>query len=369
MASVHKRRKSKYWMAAWRNAEGKLRLVSTKQTTRSKALRTALEWERLDRELKEGRIAADQAVKVVTEMSQELGLQVEALPTIREWFTGWLRERETHIKDSTGVNYEKAIKDLLAFLKADAEKPLPSLSTARLQSWVNSLSTRGLAAGTVKIYCEPIRAAVTRAWKRGHLTADVAAELELPKRVAAEKDAFTLAELDRLLAAADAEWRIVILASAYAGLRLGDATSLTWREVDLARGLIQLDQGKTGKGVVIPIHPRLRAEIEPLAGDDPDAPLTPGLIGRDSRGTHGLSGQFKSIIQKAGIQVEQRGTGKRKVSSKSTHSLRHTFVRRLMAAGVDESVRMKLAGHASKGAHRVYAQADLDQLWHAVERL
>ncbi len=160
--------------------------------------------------------------------------------------------------------------------------PPPSLSTATLQSWVNSPSTRGLAAGTVKIYCEPIRAAVTRAWKRGHLTADVAAELDLPERVAAERDAFTLAELDRLLAAADAESRIVILASACAGLRLGDATSLTWREVDLARGLIQLDQGNTGKGVVIPIHPRLRAEIEPLAGDDPDAPLTSGLIGRDS---------------------------------------------------------------------------------------
>ena len=369
MASVHRKAGSSFWFAFWRGADGKQKSRSTKFSNRSKALKLALEYERTDRRLREGTLAIEQAHRVVVDLARELGMDAPLVPTVRSWFVDWLKEREHHIAEATRYNYDKGIRSLLDHLGGDADRPLPSLTAAKLQAWMNSVATRGLSTGTARTYTEPIKAALLKAWRRGVLQSDPSADLEIPKVRSAEKDAFTQPEIDSLLAAADEEWRLVVLLGAYAGLRLGDATSLTWREVDLACGLLKILQGKTRREVVIPIHPRLRAELEAHAGDDPTAPLCPSLKDRDSRGTHGTSARFKALMLKAGIAFEQRGTGVRKVSSKSAHSLRHTFVRRLMSAGVDESIRMKLAGHASKEAHRTYAKADLDMLRTAVEAM
>lgn len=369
MASVHRRPNSRFWRAAWRGPDGKLRARSTKFTSRSKALRLAIELERLDRGLRAGAVAEMQAQRIVSDLVREMGAEPTEVPTVRSWFNGWLREREEHIAEATRVNYDKAVRDLLEHLKSDAERPLPSLTTGRLQAWVNELTKRGLAPGTVKIYLEPIRAGVTRAWKRGLIPADVAADIERPKGQAAEKDAFTQAEIDALLGAADPEWRFVILLGAYTGMSISDAAGLTWGKIDLLGGVIRYRRKKSKVDAPVPIHPRLRAALESASGDEPDAPLCPSLRGLGTSGTHGLSGQFSRLMKRAGIVVERRGDGKRKVANKSAHSLRHTFVRRLLAAGVDEAVRMKLSAHKTKAAHHVYAQADLDMLRKAVEAL
>ena len=47
MASVHKRPRSRYFHAAFRDHQGRLVMRSTKVTDRAKALTITLEWERL----------------------------------------------------------------------------------------------------------------------------------------------------------------------------------------------------------------------------------------------------------------------------------------------------------------------------------
>lgn len=369
MATVLRRPGSRFWWAYWRNPEGKLRGRSTKQTSRANALRVALEWSRIDRDLRQGRIAARQAQKVVADLVREIGAEVSDVPTVREWLTGWLQERQGHISDATERNYDKAIRDLLRFLGKSADNLLPSLDTRALQSWANDLGKRGLASGTVQNYFDPIKAASTKAWKRGLVPSDIAADLDLPKLVNAERDAMTQAEIDAILAVADPEWKTVILAGAYAGLRISDASSLTWEQVDLAAGVIRLTQRKTSKGILVPIHPRFRAHLETVPRTEGSNVLCPTLHGLTSRGSHGLSGKFLELMKRAGVQGENRGVGTRRFLSKSAHSLRHTFIRRLLAAGVDENVRMRLAGHVSKSAHKVYAVAEVDQLRRAIEAL
>jgi integrase len=149
---------------------------------------------------------------------------------------------------------------------------------------------------------------------------------------------------------------------------LSDAAHLRWDAIDLAEGTIRTVQGKTKKDVLVPIHPRLREAREAAAGDV-DGPVCPTLYGRETRGTEGLSIGFSDIMRRAGIAVEKRGTGKRKLANKSFHSLRHTFIRNLLSAGVIERVRMQLAGHASESAHRRYDKPAMDLLREAINRL
>ena len=65
MASIHKRDRSPYYWAAWRDATGRLYYRSTKQTDRHKALAFALECERAEKHATAGTLTESQARKIL----------------------------------------------------------------------------------------------------------------------------------------------------------------------------------------------------------------------------------------------------------------------------------------------------------------
>jgi integrase len=85
----------------------------------------------------------------------------------------------------------------------------------------------------------------------------------------------TPSEEDRLLAHADPHLRALIVAALSTGCRLGELLSLKWQQIQCdekgdARWLIlPAEQTKTGETRVIPIGPRLRAELV-MRRDGPD---------------------------------------------------------------------------------------------------
>jgi integrase len=69
-------------------------------------------------------------------------------------------------------------------------------------------------------------------------------------------------EIRSLLAVADPEWQSLIKFGLYTGQRLGDLARLTWRNVDIERGIVNLVTGKTKRHLQIPIAPRLLDHIK-----------------------------------------------------------------------------------------------------------
>jgi len=59
-------------------------------------------------------------------------LDAPLVPTIRQWFADWLAEREAHIA--------QAIRSLFEHLGPEADRPLPSLTTPKLQCWLDCFS-------------------------------------------------------------------------------------------------------------------------------------------------------------------------------------------------------------------------------------
>ncbi|MBX0328592.1 tyrosine-type recombinase/integrase [Oscillochloris sp. ZM17-4] len=55
----------------------------------------------------------------------------------------------------------------------------------------------------------------------------------------------------------------------FAGLRISEAAALRWREVDLDAGVLLVIDGKGGKDRAVPIHPKLRAELERVESPRP----------------------------------------------------------------------------------------------------
>jgi integrase len=157
---------------------------------------------------------------------------------------------------------------------------------------------------------------------------------------------FTLPEIKRILKACgdDAEWRGLVLFGLYLGQRLGDLAKLTWRAVDLDSGEVAFTARKTGRRIVLPLVQPLVDYLSALpASDNPNAYIFPRAA--SAKRTGALSNQFREILVAAGLveprNHESKGKGRshaREPSELSFHSLRHSAVTMLKAAGVSPTL-------------------------------
>lgn len=185
--------------------------------------------------------------------------------------------------------------------------------------------------------------------------------------------ALTDAECDALLAAADATQRLRILLALDAGLRLGDIIHLEWRVIDFDRRLIcHLTTRKTGAEIFNPISKRLEKALRERRAEQPqDEPhVFPDDIkriranGDPERITH----EMKRLFERAGIETTQTDKDGRSHTVASFHSLRHTFVSRLMERGVNPYYVQRAVGHSSMMMTAHYDHSASDEIRRALDR-
>jgi integrase len=185
------------------------------------------------------------------------------------------------------------------------------------------------------------------------------------------RDVFTPEQVAMLLNVAEGDWKGVILAGYYTGLRLRDITELRWESIDFDPGVIRVRTSKTGKGVAIPIHPDLTTWLLSQTRGVGKAPVFTSLAEQSGTGRSGLSMQFHGIMDAAGIKGrvlrERKKGGKgRQQNSLTFHSLRHSFVSALANAGVAAELRQKLAGHSDQKSHARYTHHEAETLRAAI---
>ena len=133
-------------------------------------------------------------------------------------------------------------------------------------------------------------------------------------------------------------------------------------------GLISYRASKTKSVVEIPMHPKLQAHLESMAGDSAGT-ISPTLARQKIPGRSGLSRQFMEIMRAAGIDPGKVDGKNRTFSKLSFHSLRHGFVSAMANAGIAPELRQKLAGHSSGGSHRKYTHLELWPLREAIGKI
>ena len=190
----------------------------------------------------------------------------------------------------------------------------------------------------------------------------------------------TLDEVDRLYVVAakqGKEWKLLMMTGIYTGLRLGDCCRLTWENVNLERGIIQVMPEKTkkhmhGRPVTIPIHAELLKELQAMKnGTDACSPYVNPAIAEAHMTTkwkvdEGLRKIFKAANITMSIRVEGR---RRKSVVASFHSLRHTFVSLSANAGVPLPVVQSIVGHCSTAMTRHYYHENEAELRKAVDAI
>ena len=143
-------------------------------------------------------------------------------------------------------------------------------------------------------------------------------------------------EVSRLIQAAPQGRDRVLLQVAYGcGLRLSELLSLQVGDIDSARMVVHVRQGKGNKDRLVPLSLRLLEDLRAywrlcrpvtwlFPGKKPDQPITNGNVQRN----------FRRIAKRAGVTKRC-----------SMHTLRHSYATHLLEAGVDLLTLKALLGH------------------------
>jgi integrase len=352
--------------------------MSTKCKIRREAVRVCNELQALEDKARAGGLTSENAHKVIaTKVAEIMEAQGTPLPqgTVREHFESWFQAFGAERKSGTTERYRTVKVRFLKWLGPRADKPLPSLRAADVQSYRDAIAPE-LSGSTVNTHLKVLRVCLKKAVKLGIFERNPAASVDnLDVGDRHRRRPFTLPELRKILGVAAPDWRTAVLFGLYTGLRLSDIAGLTWANLDLEHGELTVRTQKTGRVQILPLAGPLASHIATLEGsDDPRAPLTPTLHGRN---VSGLSNEFFEIMASVGL-VESRGAHRPKKQGRSMrreqseltfHSLRHTATSLLKRAGVPAAVVMDIIGHESEAISMNYTNIDSETKRKAVALL
>lgn len=136
----------------------------------------------------------------------------------------------------------------------------------------------------------------------------------------------------------------------FAGLRIGEAQALRWRDVDLLRGTIRVCQAETDAGVrIVHMLPILRRELGQYRSHIQAAPgqaVFPTAVGRPLGSSNIRVRMLARAVENANADLESRGQ-QPLPTGLTPHSLRRTFASLLFALGEPPTYVMSQIGHTT----------------------
>jgi integrase len=165
-----------------------------------------------------------------------------------------------------------------------------------------------------------------------------------PRDLPKANRAWTPAESAAVLGSATGGLKLAVALGMFAGMRIGDASRVTWSIYDGAN--LEWSQGKTGDIVWMPAGRELRALLD--AAPRPATTIVTGALGRPLKEA-GLAKAFRMLI----VQLERAG---RIGDGLTFHGLRHTAGKTLADLGADPRMIQALLGQRSLSMAIHYSQ-------------
>jgi integrase len=372
MASIVRRRGAKVWTAFFRDIHGKQYCRSTGARDKKTAQKIADEFEAAAVTKRSQR----QASRVLSEMHALLGGPRAAESSLRVYTTSWLESKCAETKPATYSFYSQSCGRFLSFLGEAADQEISQVTKVNITAYRAQLALC-VSANTANHHMVVVRMLFRSARRDGLIVDDpsefVGSVRETSPQTAPRR-AFTVAELEAVLAVADPEWQSMVLFGLYSALRLMDVARLTWANIDLTRNELRVTTAKTGKAVILPLAAPLRAHIDSLpSADSLDTFIHP----RASQAGGGpiLSGQFALLLVHAGLREPRavippaQRSARKPQHELSFHSLRHTAASMLHASGIAQATAQAFTGHSSTVVHGLYVHTDRESLQRAAAAL
>jgi integrase/recombinase XerD len=273
--------------------------------------------------------------------------------------------------------YARDLDDLAAWL-VTRNRTISSAATVDLRGYLAALADRGFAASSAARRLSAIRQLYRFLLAEGYRADDPAAIIEGPRRGRPLPKVLSIAEVDRLIAAArrfvDSQRAagvgrlralrlMCLLELLYAtGLRISELIALPASAARRDDEMLII-RGKGGKERLVPLNAAAKAAMRDYRAalvqwrqDHDEAPGSKWLFpsfGEDGHLTRQHAArELKQIAVSAGLRPEQV----------SPHVLRHAFASHLLHNGADLRVVQTLLGHADISTTQIYAHVLDDRL-------
>ena len=259
--------------------------------------------------------------------------------------------------------YLTAFDDWMEATHPDA-RALRDVTPAIAAEYAGHLTARGFSAGSFNKHTSFLELLFRTLKEPARLTANPWEGIRRKRVVCNSRRELTIEELRAVCAAAEGELRLLLAVGVYSGLRLGDAATLRWAEVDLARRFIRRIPNKTARRkpapIMIPLHQSLYAMLADAAAGERAEYVLPDTAALYLKSSSALSKRLHDHFEKCGITTHAPGTGgrgaglPRAVVEVGYHSLRHSFVSMCRESGAALSVVEGIVGHSSPAMTRHY---------------
>jgi integrase len=202
-------------------------------------------------------------------------------------------------------------------------------------------------------------------------------KIRLLKEPPARKGFLELAKFEELQALLPGHLRPLVLFLYWCGVRLGEALSIQWEQVDLSAGLIRLeeDQTKNSEPRIVPLPSVLLNELR----------VSSTKQGRVFDGTN-LRVEWEKACAACGLGTREKVEGERflrtdreqprrvknvwyRYNGLIVHDLRRSAIRNLINAGVPEKVAMQISGHKTRSVFDRYHIVSVGDVTAAMRRV
>jgi len=283
--------------------------------------------------------------KVMTEVAEGKWFERrQGTRTLAEMMERYMKEHSKLKKRST-TRDEASLKHLLPFFGALTLKGIcPNI----ISQYKAQRLTAGAAPGTLNRELALMKHAFTLAtrewaWAKENPVKMVSMEKEAP-----HKDRWLTGDEEKRLLAVCPEWlREIVVFAVDTGCRRGEILPLSWKHLDLAKGVVTVFGKKTGEWRAIPLTRRLWDLLVLKQASQKIHSLRDNLVFSNPVGhmvnIHELRWAFETALAEAAITTFR------------FHDLRHSFASRLAQNGVDLFTIQKLLGHKSFATTERYA--------------
>lgn len=208
---------------------------------------------------------------------------------------------------------------------------------------------------TVNLELRAIRSLFNRACEWGYLRSSPMRSIKLVRVDLREPRFLTPEEGHRLIEAASGAMRNFITVGLHTGLRRSELHSLKWEDIDLKRKELRVRKSKGRKFRVVPLN----SVVSRALSEHPRHLRGPYVFcWEDGRQWSDVRVAFQAAVKRARLKGRI-----------SYHTMRHSFISNLVAAGVDLRSVQELAGHSSITVTMKYAHLRPERLREGVQAL
>lgn len=247
------------------------------------------------------------------------------------------------LKNCTPGTIYRYNRDLRHFLEHSGVENPEQLSAHHVRNYLLYLKNDELLSPST---CKNTLATLRTFFKAGLDRPEVLANIPWPKVPSVLPDIWSSEELEQLFAAVpDLRFRTLLLTTYATGMRISEVCHLQSTDIDRARGVIHVHQGKGKKDRLTILSPRLLKHLSDYwyIVRPPRPYLFPGVRSGKPMANKQAEAAMTDAVARCGVQ--KRAT---------PHTMRHCFATHSLENGMDIHTLQQLLGHASLSTTQRY---------------